>query len=600
MGFGVYHFEKGTCNANQIGRHIDRQESAKHTFEHSNGATMLNIDVTPGEYQNLALQDAIDKRIEEGYKGTKAIRKDAVKYLTHIMSGSHEDMKELFKNREKSERWIVANYNFLAKEYGEENIVKFVVHLDEKTPHIHAVTVPLKEGKLTAKEVTGNPIVMAQRQDRYADAMKSFNLERGLRATGVKHETARQYYGRVQDAENNKQEVLQKFDALYEKEKVGALDVVNLKSKNEQNKGYFKEFIEKAVNYSTKGEIMRNTALKNEIKQLKSDKVYAELSIVAEKIKDKVSVLDYCTKLTNEGRLTFEGKKGTEFYFRKEGQKTGSISVNTSKNVFYDHQEGNGGDLFSAIKKFENTKSFAESVMYSSEHLSNFDKTLTEKYNQKESDTQLDNNEKATITAVFDKVAHPALVSYMKERNLIESAFLKEVHWNVGEKQYFALGWKNNNGGYDLRNKAFKGKMGTNGITSGRVGKDASEVYIFEGFSDYLSYRHKYPEEEYKFIVMNSTSNVNAVIQEISRNPQISISMVLDNDEAGTIATKKIQSAYPQAVDHRAKFLDGCKDVNEKLTKGNTETKEIKKEVYNQNQFKSRYKSNDNENQFKM
>ena len=69
--------------------------------------------------------------------------------------------------------------------------------------HIHAVTVPLTEdGRLSARELLGNPKEMSQRQDRYADQMKSFGFQRGIKATGVKHEDAKTYYARIKQAQN--------------------------------------------------------------------------------------------------------------------------------------------------------------------------------------------------------------------------------------------------------------------------------------------------------------------------------------------------------------------------------------------------------------
>ena len=62
-------------------------------------------------------------------------------------------MKEIFADKEKSKEWIKENYKFLAKEFGKENIVRFTLHLDEKTPHLHAVTIPLtNDGRLSAKK----------------------------------------------------------------------------------------------------------------------------------------------------------------------------------------------------------------------------------------------------------------------------------------------------------------------------------------------------------------------------------------------------------------------------------------------------------------
>ena len=43
------------------------------------------------------------------------------------------------------EKWAVDMYNYVAKKFGEENIIAFVVHLDEKNPHVHCTLVPVNE-----------------------------------------------------------------------------------------------------------------------------------------------------------------------------------------------------------------------------------------------------------------------------------------------------------------------------------------------------------------------------------------------------------------------------------------------------------------------
>lgn len=51
----------------------------------------------------MKLPDAINERIKEGYKGKKALRKDAVKFIPMVMTGSHEEMKAIFKKFRKSQ-----------------------------------------------------------------------------------------------------------------------------------------------------------------------------------------------------------------------------------------------------------------------------------------------------------------------------------------------------------------------------------------------------------------------------------------------------------------------------------------------------------------
>jgi hypothetical protein len=206
--YAVYHTEKGGISSGGIGNHIDRKEGAEWSYQHADPERIhLNENIIVTEHCSKKLSEAISDRISEGYNARnnagelKAIRKDAVKYQTHIMSGSPEQMKKIEDNPELRKQWINSNLDFLKKEYGEKNIVRFTVHRDEKTMHIHAVTVPItQDGRLSAKEIMGNRKEMQNRQDRYADHVKNFGLERGERSTGISHENARQYYGRMQNA----------------------------------------------------------------------------------------------------------------------------------------------------------------------------------------------------------------------------------------------------------------------------------------------------------------------------------------------------------------------------------------------------------------
>ena len=208
MSYAVYHCEKGKISSGGIGDHIDRKEGKEHSYRHADPEKKhLNqhFEVTP--LCKIPLHKAIEKRISEGYQGKnkagelKTIRKDAVKYTTHILTGSHETMKKIEAKPEELQKWIEANQSFISSEFGKDNIVRFALHRDEKTPHIHAVTVNLtSDGRLSAKEIIGNRESMQTRQDRYAEAMQSFGLNRGLKSTGIKHEDAREYYGRINSA----------------------------------------------------------------------------------------------------------------------------------------------------------------------------------------------------------------------------------------------------------------------------------------------------------------------------------------------------------------------------------------------------------------
>ena len=126
------------------------------------------------------------------------VRKDSVKFVDTLVTVSPEfakahdaEMPEYFKRA----------FNFLKERVGEENIISAVVHMDEKTPHLHLCFVPLtKENRLSAKEILGNKKTMIQWQDDFYACMAERwpELERGTPAveTKRKHLTP-QWYKKV-------------------------------------------------------------------------------------------------------------------------------------------------------------------------------------------------------------------------------------------------------------------------------------------------------------------------------------------------------------------------------------------------------------------
>jgi hypothetical protein len=192
--------EKGTGASGGIGRHIDRQESrfGYNTFGHADPEKReQNTEYHLTEHCKKPLPQAISDRIKEGYKAEKSIRKDAVLFQTHILTGSHEEMEQIFSNGTTRAAWVEANQEWLSKTYGKDNIVRFTLHMDEKTPHIHAVTVPItSDGRLSAKDFANGKQALRELQSGYARYMEPFGLKRGLERTGIKHETAQEYYAR--------------------------------------------------------------------------------------------------------------------------------------------------------------------------------------------------------------------------------------------------------------------------------------------------------------------------------------------------------------------------------------------------------------------
>lgn len=194
MGYAVFHLQKGSAPAGSLGHHIDRTEGKEKCYKHADpNRKNLNQEFAKA-WKNIPLQEAINQNIKKHYKGKKEIRKDAVRYISHILTGSHEDMIRIFSKKDTANQWITENAKFIKDNFGVKNIVRFTLHLDEKTPHIHCVTTAITEdGRLSAKELVGNNKRLEELQNDYANRMKTFDLKRGLKSN-VKHVDTKEFY----------------------------------------------------------------------------------------------------------------------------------------------------------------------------------------------------------------------------------------------------------------------------------------------------------------------------------------------------------------------------------------------------------------------
>lgn len=117
-------------------------------------------------------------------------RKDSVTMVETLITASPEFMRSL-SHSEKREFFNSA-YGFMKEKIGSENIVSAVVHMDEKTPHMHLCFCPItKDGRLSAKSILGNQAQLSKWQTDFHQCMseKWPVLERGKSAmeTGREH-----------------------------------------------------------------------------------------------------------------------------------------------------------------------------------------------------------------------------------------------------------------------------------------------------------------------------------------------------------------------------------------------------------------------------
>ena len=139
--------------------------------------------VKPKKYYRLEVDDRIKAA------GCRT-RKDSTRFVDTLITASPAFFKG--KKREEIREFFKTAYDFLARRLGDGNIFTAVVHMDEKTPHLHLCFTPITEdGRLSAKDILGNRAQLSQWQDRFhAHMVKKYpDLERGesSRETGRRH-----------------------------------------------------------------------------------------------------------------------------------------------------------------------------------------------------------------------------------------------------------------------------------------------------------------------------------------------------------------------------------------------------------------------------
>lgn len=114
------------------------------------------------------------------------VRKDSVKFVDTLVTVSPEFAKA---HEAEMPEYFMRAFGFLKERVGEDNIISAVVHMDEKTPHMHLCFVPLtRDKRLSAKEILGNKKSMIRWQDDFYACMAERwpELERGTPAVETK------------------------------------------------------------------------------------------------------------------------------------------------------------------------------------------------------------------------------------------------------------------------------------------------------------------------------------------------------------------------------------------------------------------------------
>ena len=241
--YAVCHLQRGSGNDSGMSCHIERKDAKGKVYVPTNAdanRTSQNRELLTFPNGVANRTEAIQYRIDTAGLHRK-VAKNQTKAIRIILTGTHEQMMKIAQEG-KLGNWIDANLKWLRETFGSENLVSCVLHMDEKTPHLHATVVPIVTGERIRRkregekkyETKSGPRLSAddvmrrsklhEYQNNYAKAMKPFGLQRGIVGSTAKHQANSEYYKQQM---NRYEEDIAKLQADIEQAKEGRSTVLS-------------------------------------------------------------------------------------------------------------------------------------------------------------------------------------------------------------------------------------------------------------------------------------------------------------------------------------------------------------------------------------
>ena len=263
------------------------------------------------------------------------------------------------------------------------------------------------------------------------------------------------------------------------------------------------------------------------------------------------SVIKTLEKLGHFPKRTAEKEAWFLSPFRSETQA--SFKVSKTKNRWYDHGEGVGGNVIDLVSKILKC-SIKETLDYLNNGITDFSFQQQQVFNEKEA--QID------VTKV-QELTHPALIQYLSSRGIsttIAKTYCKEVWYRRKGTQFFAIGLENHKNGWELRNKIFKNSSSPKSYSY--IQNNNKQLIILEGMFDLLSLATMDEDltNTSDILLLNSIAFIKDIEPFI--NNYENVYLYLDNDPAGINATKYLLEKYNNTINKSAIYKD-YKDLNE-------------------------------------
>lgn len=214
-------------------------------------------------------------------------------------------------------------------------------------------------------------------------------------------------------------------------------------------------------------------------------------------------------------------------------EKTASFKINRRLNRWYDYGIGKGGNIID----------FA--ILLNDCTIAEWLQSLPGDFSSQKPLIQIlpDIAATSSIQVLGDfMISSVALLRYLEQRRIpfaTADMFCRELRYVLNGKVQYAIGFKNDSGGYELRNPFFKGSSTPKAITT--IRKDAEKLAVFEGFFDFLSFLVLFgqtPMQEWDYCILNSLSF--AAMAAGFFHSYKSVHLFLDNDGAGQKCTRQL------------------------------------------------------------
>ena len=285
-----------------------------------------------------------------------------------------------------------------------------------------------------------------------------------------------------------------------------------------------------------------------------------------------ISILDYlripCARMNSREawfRNPFNGGK----------EKTASTKVDIHRNIWYSHSEGFGGNNIDFLLKFLETDNLSIVLDWADERknvLSFHQLTILDK-----APAMLYENERGYTILSVKLLENKALTDYLTDSRKIDieiaKAYCQEIYYRTAKGQtFFAICFKNDSGGFELRNSYDKRSLLTKDLTS--INNGYKEVVLLEGFTDWLSYMtlKKNAGKPYlnaNYCILNTTANLEKSFPFLQQDN--GITSYLDTDASGVKSYNTLRSHFEKihvlknGMEELQKKNCNIKDVNDYL-----------------------------------